>query len=159
MTRSQYLLLFVGTCSQTSAALQPPTAVQTPSRGNTPLRHERLTDHETTSQTLRNQDLQSPGNLSSSGIGIDDVGGGSDLEETPGLSGEEQPGNTPGTMDGDIGWNPSTFLDGIASYMRLSDEDREELYAFAKVSSHTVYCMKYSQIHQCSLDMVSRSRT
>jgi len=148
MTRSQYLPLPAEIRSQTSAASRPPTSTQTPLRGNTPLRHE------TTSQALGNQNPQSQRNPplhSTSACG--------DLDETSRLSDEEQLNDMPGVTDGDVGWDPSTFLDGVASYMHLSDEDREELYAFTKVSSHPVYGKEYSQIYQCSLDTVSQNQT
>lgn len=72
--------------------------------------------------------------------------GDGDLDPMFASSGEEQQDLHAFTSGAADSWDPLTFLDGLTSYMRLSNEDREELYAFTKVSSCTMKGEKYSRV-------------
>ena len=144
---SQYLLPPTEACLETPTASQHLTTMQTPPHSNTPLRHQQPTGRETASQSTLRINSPSPSDIRSSyGTGAGDTGGNDDLDTESTFLDEDQTEQRHEAMDGDAGWDPSIFLDGVANYMHLNDEEREELDAFAKVGSHTVQDKEHLQI-------------
>lgn len=127
---------------QTSTALQTAAATRALSDGNTPLHLQRSAIHTTASTNPGSlTHRRFPQQLQSHSVQFYDTGDGNaddyDLGPASRLPSEEPQdlfARRPEVADEHDSWDPRLFLDGVANYMHLSDNDRAELHAFAQVS-------------------------